>query len=113
MSVVNANNPAPVRAGSPATSYAAAATVVTGPQRLQVLELLRGSHPGGMTDDELRAEATNRGITLSRSGSSTRRNELVKMGMVADSGQTRLTPFGKQAVVWIITQTGLDQFVST
>lgn len=109
MTTASINTPAPTRAKSPATSYAAAASVVTGQQRLSVLTLLRDAQPGGLTDDEMRVEAEARQIPMSRSGSSTRRIELVRMGMVQDSGVRRPTPFGRSAIVWEITPAGIDE----
>lgn len=109
MTTVSTNTPAPVRANAPATSHAAAKSVVTGQQRLQVLTLLRDAHPDGLTDEEMRSEGASRGMFMSPSGSRTRRSELVDMGFAQDSGSRRKSPFGRSAVVWEITQAGIDE----
>lgn len=78
-----------------ATSRAAAATVWK-PTEMQkiVLEALK-VRP--MTDYEVCAHV---GLTMNRI--QPRRSELSAQGRVIDSAMTRETPYGKQAVVWMI-----------
>jgi hypothetical protein len=103
------NTPAPVRKNAPATSVAAAKSVVTGKQRVQVLTILRDAYPNGLTDDEMRTEGATRGMPMSPSGSRTRRSELVDMGFVQDSGNRSASQFGRSAIVWEITSTGIAE----
>ena len=90
------------RATDPPTSHAAAQRQ-TGEQiskshRL-VLDLLR-ANPGGLTDFEL---ATRTGKKQTSIG--VRRGELVRMGLVRNSGLTRPSDTGSDAAVWVATTT--------
>lgn len=49
----------------------------------------------GATDAEI-----ERGLGMRHQTASARRNELVKLGLVVDSGQRRPTPSGRPAIVW-------------
>ena len=79
------------------TSSAAAARIEGSPRlmaRASVLEAIRGN-PEGLTDE--------RGIEITGLDPSTyrpRRVELVQSGGVYDSGKTRMTKSGREAVVW-------------
>ncbi len=94
----NANTPGRARRNSPPTSKAAARTVKTGTVRYDVLQALRGA-PHGMTHHELIARFPNRAESSIR----TRTSELVEMGLVKDSGHTRSTRAGNEAIVWEAT----------
>lgn len=63
--------------------------------RQQVLVFIRAS-PDGVTDEEIQ-----QGTGIGPSTERPRRIELVKAGAVFDSGRTRATRSGRQAVVWV------------
>lgn len=88
---------APFVSHSP-TSVAAAEAIepISGTQRRLVLTLIQLSGERGMTDNELQDESG-----IAGSAQRPRRIELVKAGLVKDSGRTRATKSGRQAVVWI------------
>jgi predicted ArsR family transcriptional regulator len=90
---------APCQHHSP-TSCAAAEAIVPHLNKLQarVLDYLRGCGERGATDEEL-VEA----LRLSPSTARPRRIELVKAGLVRDSGRTRKTNSGREATVWVAT----------
>jgi hypothetical protein len=71
-------------------------------QRRRVLEWLTVASSSsvlcGATDEEMQE-----GMTLAPNTQRPRRVELVRMGLVKDSGRTRPTRSGRQAVVWIAT----------
>lgn len=84
--------------------------------RNRVLTLLREAGGTGLTDDE-GAEAYRRRhhvrdadrLTFGR-----RRHELEMAGLVDDSGQRRLTPRGRKAIVWVAaTDVRVTSSVST
>ena len=81
-----------------ATSRAAAASIepTAGTKRAIVLAFLRGCGAAGATDDQMQA-----GIPMSANTQRPRRVELVRAHLVVDSGKTRLTPGGDDAVVWV------------
>jgi len=78
--------------------------------RTAVLSLFRES--GAMTDEEFVAAYTDRSAigddslvpVQSESGLRTRRSELVKMGWIEDSGETRLNATGRNCIVWRAVQ---------
>lgn len=82
-------------AGSSTSQEAARAIApVTGTLRARVLVAIR--QEGGVTDEE--------GMDLLEMPASTyrpRRVELVRDGLVRDSGQTRDTKSGRKAVIWV------------
>ncbi|MFZ6002631.1 MAG: hypothetical protein ACOYXM_01730 [Actinomycetota bacterium] len=84
----------------PPTSRQAAERSSTGPGSplaQAILSELR-ARPGGATDDELQAT-----FYESPPGSvSKRRCDLVRAGLVADSGRTRRTRWGRDAVIWTV-----------
>jgi hypothetical protein len=88
------------RDGPDTEREAAFAIVSTARQRLLVLRVL-GAFPDGLTDDEI-AEQTG----LYRYSAAPRRYELRDRGLVVDSGDRRLTPHGRRAIVWQITGLG-------
>ena len=77
------------------TSLAAAESIAptAATLRAQVFDLLR-SH-GGMTDEEMQ-----QALSMNPSTQRPRRGELVDAGQVRDSGRTRKTASGREAVVW-------------
>lgn len=81
------------------TSAAAAHRIAPHQERLQknVLRLLAGRGRRGATDEEMAATLQLKMQTLVP-----RRWELVRAGRVADSGATRPTASGAQAIVWIL-----------
>ena len=90
-------NGAPYVVGSP-TSTAAAMSIVDDLNRLEriVLDKLEAAGFDGCTDDELEVLTGMSHQTLSA-----RRNGLVKMDMVLDSGRKRVNRSGRSAVVWV------------
>jgi hypothetical protein len=75
------------------TSRRAAATVKEpGPNELKVLAALAASD---MTDHEIAAH-----LQMPMCRTQPRRSTLTARGLVIDSGERRLTPYGKLAVVW-------------
>lgn len=76
---------------------AVAAEPSAGSQRARVLDALR-AHPAGLTDHELQER-----LGLNPSTQRPRRIELVRAGLVVDSGEERETPSGRRAVVWVAT----------
>jgi hypothetical protein len=77
------------------TSYAAAVenAAHSGTQRRRVFDEIYRSH--GATDHEMQ-----KNLAMNSSTQRPRRVELVRMGLVRDSGRKRLTPSGRWAVVW-------------
>lgn len=90
----------------PDTSKQAALNVMprTGTQRLAVLEAVANGRDGGMTDEEIRDE-----LGLRYSSECARRKELVDGGWLEDSGRTRPTSTGQEAIVWVVTQRALRE----
>jgi hypothetical protein len=72
-------------------------------QRRRILEV-HMAHPDGLTNDEMDQLGT--GIVLQ--SLNTRVSELHRGGWLEDTGLTRLTRHGIQAVVWRITQKALN-----
>lgn len=89
--------PGLVRNDHPATAHEAAASVATvgGAQRRRVLEHLQALGAGGATDEEMQIV-----LGLNPSAQRPRRVELVDAGLVRDSGRTRKTTSGRNAIVW-------------
>lgn len=69
--------------------------------RDKVLDFIvsRGAH--GATDQECQAA-----LDLPAQTQGPRRIELARAGLVRDSGQRRLTPSGRRAIVWISAESG-------
>ncbi len=89
---------APYQRHSP-TSKAAAEDVEprTGTQRALVLSFLRGRGVTGATDEEMQ-----NCIPMSANAQRPRRGEL--KSLIRDSGRTRPTASGNQAVVWVAAE---------
>lgn len=65
------------------------------------------AHPRGLTDDELSGNL----LPDEHPGSvSRRRGTLRDLGYIGDTGERRLTRWGRQAVVWRVTAAGLAAF---
>lgn len=99
----NRFEPKYVRGSETSMEAAIAAEPNAGTQRRRVLDVLRlSTFPAvpavisGLTDHEMQAI-----LEMNPSTQRPRRVELVSAGLVKDSGNTRLTPSGKRAVVWV------------
>lgn len=89
------------RTTDPESSHKAARTVSKlAEKRAAVLAILR-DHPVGLTDTGIASIHHTRQLPWqSPSGLRTRRNELVELGLVQDSGRVETTASGRQAIVW-------------
>lgn len=89
------------RTGDPETSEIAAKSLTEEKIRTsqhEVWSLLRECGP--MTDGEIAEAAERAGVSQSPSGLRTRRAELVRKMLVADSGERKVLPSGRQSIVW-------------
>lgn len=88
--IIVAKNPQPTSAAAVIKAYPK-----TGTKRAQVLNAIRLFN--GLTDEEIEN-------TLTMSGNTVRptRVSLVRDGLVMDSGQTRPTKSGNEAIVWMV-----------
>lgn len=86
------------RRDAPATSHEAAARIREHApvQRERVLGFIAGRGAAGAIDAEIEA-----GLGLRAQSVSPRRGELVRLGLVRDSGARRPTPSGRRAIVWV------------
>lgn len=86
------------RITDPETSHAAASSV-TNVRQVQrfILAALSG---GSMTDEQVARWFDAMDITVSDSGLRTRRAELVRMGLVVDTGQRERLASGRRGIVW-------------
>ena len=87
----------PAQSHSP-TSLAAAESIrkVIGPLHKRILEYLREvEHFGGSTDEEMQIN-----LDMGANTQRPRRRELELMGKIQNSGTTRRTKSGREAVVW-------------
>ena len=83
------------RASDPATSFAAGISAINNLKELQrIVYDVHCGNPQGLTDYELEELCENHGSTYR-----TRRAELVEVGLLYDSGQTRLIN-GRKRIVW-------------
>jgi hypothetical protein len=85
----------------PATSREAAASVVPklGQLHDKVLSALRDAGPSGLTDMQLDDKFAQLTPTMRP-----RRVELVRRGLVADSGRVVLNAHGRRATVWVLAE---------
>lgn len=90
------------------TSKAAALDVMprTGTQRLAVLDAIRNSEDG-MTDEEIQSK-----LSIGANSQRPRRVELVEGGWLEDSGKTRPTDTGNDAIVWKLTTKGFTEYAA-
>jgi hypothetical protein len=81
----------------PSTAKAAAKRIKqkSGTKRMLVLTLLKAVYPDGLTDQEMQDNLKMRNQTQNP-----RRLELLEMGWIEDSGGTRHTEAGLDAIVW-------------
>lgn len=81
------------------TSRAAAEAIKPkiGPLHRAIMEHLRAF--GGSTDEELQEN-----LIIAQNTQRPRRRELQQAGLVIDSGRTRATRSGRQAVVWTLAR---------
>ena len=92
--------PAPAHHAAPrGTSEVAAQRIAKAAPNLRdaVLALLRERGERGATDQEMQAE-----LGLTSNTQIPRRWELVRLGLVRDSGQRRPTASGRSATVWVV-----------
>ena len=92
------------RTSDPDTSHAAAASLTPETLRLSqsaVLSVLT-EYPGGLTDQGLALVYGSRRPAQSESGLRTRRAELVRGGLVVDTGRRERLASGRMAVVWAV-----------
>ena len=84
-----------------ATSRAAAKAIepVAGTQRALIFRLIHCWNYTGVTDSEIGRE-----LALPGDSVRPRRGELLKAGLIVDSGRTRKTASGREAVVWVATE---------
>ena len=93
------------RTTDPQTSHDAAKTVRVTDGQMAVYAEFRMYGP--MTDEQLiyalkvRSESCP-DAQLSDSGARSRRSELVKLGMLRDSGQRGVTASGRQTIIWCV-----------
>ncbi len=82
------------------TSLAAAKAIAADAPTLrnQVLQYLRQCGSDGATDEQIQFY-----LDMSANNQRPRRVELVKAGLVVDSGCTRATAAGRKATVWKVT----------
>ena len=93
------DRPAPYQTHSDTSQRAAVAIEPkAGTLRDSVLSFLRGRMDRGATDEEIQ-----RFLEMDPSTQRPRRIELVQAGLVRNSGGTRTTTSGRQAVIWIST----------
>lgn len=95
----------PFQKHSPTSREAAqGARPVAGLLRENVLAFIRSRGEEGATDQEIQ-EA----LALDPSTQRPRRVELVQAGLVWNSGKTRKTRSGREAVVWVISTSAKDK----
>jgi len=85
----------------PSTSHEAAQSVKDVRKSQQAIYALIQAL-GGATDEELVRRVRSAGIPMSESGVRTRRSELVKHGLVVDSGERKRTVAGRRTIVWTV-----------
>ncbi len=84
------------RRNDPETSHEAAKSVSRITESQAHIMVALGNY-GPMTDEELYRHLH---ITISESGCRSRRKELVDLGKVLDTGETRFTKSGRRTIVW-------------
>lgn len=96
------------RVTDPLTSHQAAESVAgVSTRQGRIYEIIANSGSlwtkGGLTDEQIYAEYTERFGYISQSGCRTRRKELCDVGQIANSGLTRTTASGRKTIVWVAT----------
>lgn len=90
------------RGSDPITSHAAADSVdKIRESQAHILSIIKGHGP--ITDNEIFARLE---MKLSPSGARTRRDELVRRGLVADSGSKERLESGRFSILWKTVETG-------
>lgn len=87
------------------TSRAAADAVTPklNKQQAEMLTHFKAFHEAtGFTDDELMERAEKGQLRISLNGVRARRVELLRKGLICDSGRTRLTRSNRLATIWVI-----------
>ena len=84
------------RTTDPETSHRAAASVRNIRESQQTILNLLKEH-GALSDEQIFKKFPKK---ITPSGARTRRNELVRMGLVKDSGQTDKTASGRATIIW-------------
>lgn len=91
------------RGMDPETAHAAAASVEDLTEKqLEVYGLLLGNGP--LTHQQMIEKAEEQGVRQSTSGIRTRCEELVRIGLVEDSGERGMTKSNRETIVWQIAQ---------
>jgi len=97
MAIVFEPRPAPWQAHSKTSRAAAiAAEPTAGTKRAMLLAFLRGRAEQGATDEEMQLE-----VPMAANTQRPRRVELIEGRHITNSGRTRKTIGGQEAVVWI------------
>lgn len=97
------------RATDPQTSHDAAASLTPDAIRKSQAEVLVALyHLREANDLRIIAFMNRRRDGVSRSGTETRRKELQRLELVADSGQRERMPSGRGSIVWTLTDKGRD-----
>ena len=92
------------RQSDPATAHQAAERVAPRAHSDELLVLtIHAQHPEGLTDHELATIAKRLYTSLG-----VRRKALVRKGLIVDSGLKRPTPTGSDAIVWKVTEAGVE-----
>lgn len=91
---INFNAPR-VRGSQTSTDAAESIAPAVGTLQARVYEFLKSKADRGATDEEMQL-----GLDMSPSTQRPRRVELVRKGLVIDSGEKRETKSGRSAVVW-------------
>lgn len=76
--------------------------------QINILSLLFSN--GALSDERLRHAAKMRGVYTSPSGIRTRRNELVKQGLVHCAG-TKTSDHGRRTQLWDLTPAGIEAVI--
>lgn len=92
------------RPHDPDTSIEAAESVVANLRASQESVLYLFKRLERLTFEDLIFHAPNFGVFQSESGLRTRTKELVRMGLVRDSGDRRLTKSSRKCVVWEVVK---------
>lgn len=92
------DRPGLVRNDHPDTAKEAATQANTGRTRAWVLDFMRSNGVHGVTDEEIITAGEFNGLRAN--GLRPRRVELVRDGLVEDSGEKRKTRSGRNAIVW-------------
>lgn len=108
LDAINADTPGSSVAGSPPTSRDAAMLIMPrrGSIRRRILVEIAARSDGLMTDEMLERELRMKHQTVSSA-----RNSLTLQGFLKDSGQKAETSSGRKAVLWRLTEDGLDVLV--